>query len=212
MVHRRAAVKLLVVDDHAVVREGVRRLLAQVPEIAVVETSSAHEAGVLFRNERPDVVLLDLNLPNESGLTLLRRLLVEDKSARILIFSMHEEVLYVARALEIGARGYVSKSAPAAELMAAIQKVAAGGRYIEQEIAADLLVNQIRSDVPFNRLTAREADIMRQLGEGKTLAAIANALGVSYKTVANSCTIIKSKLGAERVADLIRLAIELRDC
>ena len=119
--------------------------------------------------------------------------------------------MYVARALDAGARGYVSKSAPAAELIAAIQKVASGGNYVEHEIAAQLVVGRFSNTTPFNRLTAREADIMRQLGEGKTLAAIATALGVTYKTVANSCTIIKSKLGAERVADLIRFAIELRE-
>jgi two-component system, NarL family, invasion response regulator UvrY len=83
--------------------------------------------------------------------------------------------------------------------------VAAGGHYVEHEIAAHLLVNRYSNDLPLNRLTTREADIMRQLGEGKTLASIATALGVTYKTIANSCTIIKSKLGAERVADLIRL-------
>lgn len=203
--------KLLVVDDHVIVREGIRRLLAHLPEFNVLDAPTAHDAVAMYRADSPDVVLLDLNLPEESGLHLLRRLLAEDKTARVLIFSMHEEVLYVARALEMGARGYVSKSAPAAELVTAIQKVAAGGRYIGQEIAADLVAGQIRSAGPFDRLTAREADIMRQLGEGKTLGAIATALGVSYRTVANSCTIIKSKLGAERVADLIRLAIELRD-
>jgi DNA-binding NarL/FixJ family response regulator len=156
-------------------------------------------------------VLLDLNLPNGSGLYLLRRFLAEDKAAQVLIFSMHGEPLYVARALDAGARGYVSKSAPAAELVLAIQKVAAGGHYVEHEIAAQLAINRFSHESPFDRLTTREADIMRQLGEGKTPAAIAAALGVTYKTIANSCTVIKSKLGAERMADLIRIAIEMRD-
>ena len=203
--------KVLVVDDHVIVREGVRRLLAPMPDFVVTEAATARDAATAFRNNRPDVVLLDLNLPNGSGLELLRRLLAEDKMAKVLVFSMHGEALYVARALDAGARGYVSKSAPASELIAAIQRVAGDGYYVEHDIAAQLLVNRYSSDGPFNRLTTREADIMRQLGEGKTLAAIASALGVTYKTVANSCTIIKSKLGAERVADLIRLAIELRD-
>jgi two-component system invasion response regulator UvrY len=203
--------KVLVVDDHVIVREGVRRLLAPLPEIIVTEAPTAREAATAFRANRPDVVLLDLNLPNGSGLELLRRLLAEDKTAKVLIFSMHGEPLYVARALDAGARGYVSKSAPASELIAAIQKVAAGGHYVEHEIAAQLVVRRFNNDVSFDRLTTREADIVRQLGEGKSLAAIASALGVTYKTVANSCTIIKSKLGAERVADLIRLAIELRE-
>lgn len=201
--------KLLIVDDHVIVREGVRRLLAPMADIFVTEAISAREAAAMYRADRPDVVLLDLNLPNGSGLELLRRLLAEDKSARIVVFSMHSESLYVARALEAGARGYVSKSAPATELMTAIQKVAAGGRYVEHEIAAQLVLNRSDQEA-FGRLTTREADIMRQLGEGKTMAAIAVALGVTYKTVANSCGLIKAKLGVERVADLIRLAIEMR--
>jgi two-component system invasion response regulator UvrY len=203
-------VKLLIVDDHVIVREGVRRLLAPMTDIFVTEAVSVREAATMYRSDRPDVVLLDLNLPNGSGLELLRRLLAEDKSARVLVFSMHSESLYVARALEAGARGYVSKSAPATELMTAIQKVAAGGRYVEHEIAAQLVLNRSDQDA-FGRLTTREADIMRQLGEGKTMAAIAVALGVTYKTVANSCGLIKAKLGVERVADLIWLAIEMRE-
>lgn len=202
--------KMLIVDDHVIVREGVRRLLTALPEIAVSEAVSARQAAALFRSERPDLTLLDLNLPHGSGLELLRRFMAEDPSARILVFSMHSESLYVSHALAAGARGYVSKSAPAEELMTAIQKVAAGGRYVEHELAARLVLTQPGKD-PIERLSAREADIVRQLGEGKTLLAIAQALGVSYKTVANSCGAIKTKLGVERVSDLIRLAIELRD-
>jgi two-component system, NarL family, invasion response regulator UvrY len=201
--------KILVVDDHVIVREGVRRLLAPLPDLVVTEAASAREAAGLFRSNRPDVVLLDLNLPKGSGLELLRRLLAEDKGARILVFSMYAEPLYVARALDAGACGYVSKGAGAGELVAAIQKVAAGGRYVEHEIAAQLVINRYSGEDPFQRLTTREADIMRQLGEGKSLAAIAASLGVTYKTVANSCSVIKTKLGAERVADLIRIAIEM---
>jgi two-component system, NarL family, invasion response regulator UvrY len=203
--------KVLIVDDHVIVREGVRRLLAPAAEFEITEAATPREALTLFRGNRPDVVLLDLNLPNGSGLHLLRRLLAEDKAVRVLIFSMHGELLYVARALDAGAHGYVSKSAPAAELVTAIQRVAAGGHYVEHDIAAQLVINRFSKESPFDRLTTREADIMRQLGEGKTLAVIAAALGVTYKTIANSCTIIKSKLGAERLADLIRIAIEMRD-
>jgi DNA-binding NarL/FixJ family response regulator len=208
-------VKLLVVDDHAIVREGVRRLLAPnggrapLPDLTITEAATAAEAAELYRAGRADVVLLDLNLPRGSGLELLRRLRALDPQACVLVFSMYAEVLYVARALEAGARGYVSKGAGAGELVAAIQAVAAGGQYVEHELTASLLQHGYRGDDPLQRLTAREADIMRQLGEGKTLAAIATALGVTYKTVANSCTVIKTKLGAERVADLIRIAIEM---
>jgi len=124
---------------------------------------------------------------------------------------MHGEPLYVAKALDAGARGYVSKSAPASELVNAIQKVAGGGRYVEHEIAAQLVLARYSGGDPLDQLTTREADIMRLLGEGKTLANIASALGVTYKTIANSCSTIRSKLGVERVADLIRMAMEMRD-
>ncbi len=202
--------KILVVDDHVIVREGVRRLLSPLPDLSVMEAATAHAAETLFRTHRPDIVLLDLNLPHGSGLHLLRRLVAEDQKVRVLVFSMHSEPLYVAHALDTGARGFISKSAPATELVTAVQRVAAGGQYVEHDIAAQIVLNRFSSERPFTRLTTREVDIMRQLGEGRTLAAIATALGVSYKTVANSCTIIKTKLGAQRVADLIRIAIEMR--
>jgi two-component system invasion response regulator UvrY len=204
-------VKVLIVDDHVIVREGVRRLLAPFPEVFIHEAASAPEAVLAVRNNRPDVVLLDLNLPNSSGLELLRRLLLEDKAINVLIFSMHAEPLYVSRALNGGARGYISKGAAAEELMTAIRRVAEGGRYVEREIAAQMVLMPHAADDPLQRLTTREADILRLLAEGKTLAAIAAARGVTYKTVANSCTVIKEKLGVARTADLIRLAIEMRE-
>jgi two-component system invasion response regulator UvrY len=204
-------VKLLIVDDHVIVREGVRRLLAPFTDITVYEAQSAANALPAFRAHRPDVVLLDLNLPNASGLDLMRRLHMEDKSAQVLIFSMHAEPLYASRALDAGARGYISKGAAAEELVAAIRRVADGGRYIEREIAAQIVLMPKAGADPLQSLTPREADILRLLADGKTLAAIAAARGVTYKTIANSCTLIKEKLGVARTADLIRLAIEMRE-
>ena len=203
--------KILIVDDHVIVREGIRRLLAPLTDVTISEVPTARDALAQFRNIRPDVVLLDLNFPNGSGLEILRRLISEDKGARVLVFTMHAEPLYVARALDAGARGYVSKSAGATELVNAIHKVAAGGRYVEHEIAAQLVLARYSGGDPLDQLTTREADIMRLLGEGKTLASIATALGVTYKTIANSCSAIRAKLGVERVADLIRMAMEMRD-
>jgi len=203
--------KILIVDDHVIVREGIRRLLSPMTEVIITEASTARDALTQFRTNRPDVVLLDLNFPAGSGLEILRRLISEDKGAKILVFTMHGEPLYVAKALDAGARGYVSKSAPASELVNAIQKVAGGGRYVEHEIAAQLVLARYSGGDPLDQLTTREADIMRLLGEGKTLANIASALGVTYKTIANSCSTIRSKLGVERVADLIRMAMEMRD-
>jgi DNA-binding NarL/FixJ family response regulator len=203
--------KILIIDDHLVVREGLRRLLSSTLDISVHEATSSREALAAFRAHRPDLVLLDLNLPNSSGLELLRRLILEDKRARILVFSMHAEPIYVVHALKAGARGYVSKSAPVDELVTAVKLVANGDRYIEREIASDIVLTQYFSNDPFQRLTTREIDIMRLLGEGKDLKAISELLGVTYKTIANSCTVIKGKLGVQRTADLIRLTFEMRD-
>ena len=201
--------KLLLVDDHTVVREGVRRLLALSVEATVVEAKTGREALSVFRAERPEVVILDLNLPGSGGLDLLRRLLIEDPKTRVLIFSMHTTPLYVARALQAGARGYISKGADAEELVDAIKQVMAGGRYVERDLAADLAVNVLGSEDSGKALSARELDIMRLLAKGKGLADIADALGISYKTVANTCTAIKHKLLVERTSDLIRVAVEM---
>jgi two-component system, NarL family, invasion response regulator UvrY len=203
--------KILIIDDHLVVREGLRRLLSSTLDISVQEATTTQEALVAFRAHRPDLVLLDLNLPNSSGLELLRRLILEDKRARILVFSMHAEPIYVVHALKEGARGYVSKSASVDELVTAVKLVANGDRYIEREIASDIVLTRYASNDPLQQLTTREIDIMRLLGEGKDLKAISELLGVAYKTIANSCTVIKGKLGVQRTADLIRLTFEMRD-
>jgi two-component system, NarL family, invasion response regulator UvrY len=203
--------KILIIDDHLVVREGLRRLLSSVADISVHEATSTQEALVEFRTHRPDLVLLDLNLPNSSGLELLRRLILEDKRARILVFSMHAEPIYVMHALKAGARGYVSKSAPVDELVTAVKLVANGDPYIEREIASDIVLTRYFGNDPLQQLTTREIDIMRLLGEGKDLKSISDLLGVTYKTVANSCSVIKGKLGVQRTADLIRLTFEMRD-
>jgi two-component system, NarL family, invasion response regulator UvrY len=203
--------KVLIIDDHVIVREGVRRLLAPYSDIAIREAANAAQAITLFRTDRPDVVLLDLNLPNASGFELLRRILKDDRAAQVLIFSMHFEPLYASRALNAGARGYISKSAPAEELVTAIRRVAEGSRYIERDIAAQIVLMPGSGADPLQSLSPREADILRMLAEGKTLAAIATARGVTYKTIANSCAVLKDKLGVARTGDLIRLAIEMRD-
>ena len=202
--------KILLVDDHMVVREGVRRLLSDMEGVQIYEAASGEEALDLFAKERPELVLLDLNLTGIGGLELLRRLLAEDEKVHVVVFSMHAEPIYAARALRLGARGYVSKSAGADELITAVKRVAEGGRYVEREIAGELAFTQLSTDDPLQQLTTREIEILRLLGEGNSLTEIAQATGVAYKTVANTCSIIKSKLGVERTADLIRVSMELK--
>ena len=130
--------KILLVDDHVIVRSGLRNLLTSAADVRISEAANGRDALLRQREDRPDLVLLDLNLPGIGGLELLRRMLLADASARILVLSMHAEPLYAARAMELGARGYLSKNASAAELLTAVRRVADGGRYIENEIAQEL--------------------------------------------------------------------------
>jgi DNA-binding NarL/FixJ family response regulator len=201
--------KVLVVDDHAVVRDGLRRLLVALPNVEIFDAATGREALTFVQRQAPDLILLDLQLPGIGGIELLRRLLLISPAARILVFSMHAESMYAARALQAGARGYVSKNASPEELQTALQRVIDGGRYVEREIAQELAVHGPVDADPWNKLTERDLEILRLLSEGRSLAQIAAAIGVSYKTVANVCTQIKAKLGVTRTADLVRLSIEM---
>jgi DNA-binding NarL/FixJ family response regulator len=197
-------VNILLVDDHAIVRDGLRRLLIASFPHEVHEAADGREALALLRRTPVDLVILDLNLPGLGGVELLRRI-VQTIRARVLVFSMHAEPLYVTRALEAGAAGYISKNIAPDELLTAVQRVAAGGRYVEQDIAQSLALGGSPS---IGQLTARELEIMRLLGQGRSLAEIAAAIGVGYKTVANTLTQMKAKLGVARTADLVRMAVE----
>jgi DNA-binding NarL/FixJ family response regulator len=199
--------KILVVDDHAIVRDGLRRLIESTTGETVFEAVDGAEALAQLSARRIDLVILDLNLPGLGGLELLRRIVAASR-ARVLVLSMHAEPLYASRALDAGAAGYVSKNASPDELLAAVRRVGAGGRYVEGEIAQALAFHVGAPGESLGQLSARELEIMRLLAQGQGLADIAGALGVRYKTVANTCSQIKSKLGVSRTADLVRLAIE----
>ncbi len=199
--------RILLVDDHAIVRDGLRRLLSASLAAEVLEAAAGREALALLRREAVDLVILDLNLPGLGGLELLKRVVLTGR-ARVLIFSMHAEPLYVTRALDAGAAGYISKNIAPEELVTAVQRVAAGGRYVEQEIAQQLALGTGATQQGLGQLTARELEIMRLLGQGRSLAEIAAALGVGYKTVANTLSLMKAKLGVGRTADLLRMALE----
>jgi two-component system, NarL family, invasion response regulator UvrY len=199
--------KILLVDDHAIVRSGLRRLFATLPGARISEAATGREALALVRSERPALIVLDLNLPGLGGLELLRRILIEDPEARVVILSMHAEELYASRAMRAGAVGYVSKNASPEELLEAMRRAANGGRYIEAEIAQRLAL-QGATATRMEQLTGRDLEVMRLLGDGRDLTEIADALGISYKTVANTCSQIKAKLGVTRTAELVRLSIE----
>jgi two-component system, NarL family, invasion response regulator UvrY len=200
--------KILVVDDHPIVRAGLRRLLTEDPTIELREAASGREALRVFKEQQPTLVILDLNLPDIGGLELLTRLKAASPDARVLVLSMHDDEIHVTRALRSGAAGYVTKNAPPEELLQAIERVAKGHTYIEREIAEGLAFASVRSSPdPLKALSARDLEILRQLAEGRTLSQIADTLGIGYKTAANTCSRIKARLGAASTADLIRIAI-----
>lgn len=200
--------KILLVDDHGVVREGLRRLLSIHFNATIYDAADVESALEIYKRDWPDVIVLDLNLEGTGGLEMLRRVLAADDNAKIIIFSMHHEPVYAVRALRSGARGYISKSAPVDELITGIRKVADGGQYIDRDLASRIAVSQISTDDPLKSLSIREIEILRLLGQGKSMTTISENLGIAYKTVANICTQMKVKLGVDRTADLIRLAVE----
>jgi DNA-binding NarL/FixJ family response regulator len=199
--------RILIVDDHTVVREGVRRLLAELPDLDVVEATSGEEALDKVRATRFQLVILDLNLPNLGGLELLRRLVRTSSHLPILVFSLHTEAIYAIRAMEAGARGFVSKNANAEELLSAVEAILAGGTAMEREVASEIAGHAIGDDAYLRPLSERDLEILRLLAGGSSLAQIAGTLGIAYKTVANTLSIIKEKLGVTSTADLIRIAI-----
>jgi DNA-binding NarL/FixJ family response regulator len=195
--------KILIVDDHAMIRSGLK-ILSDATE--VLEADNGASAIALLQSHRPQLVVLDLNMPGLSGLELLRQMLEVQPRARILVFSMHGEAVFAERALGLGAKGYVSKNAAPEELRIAMQRVAAGHAYVEGEIAQQLA---LRSRDQRQPLSERDLEILRLLGEGRSFSEIAAFLGLGYKTIANSATGLKAKLGVVRTADLIRLSIEM---
>ena len=200
-------VKLLVIDDHDIVRQGVQRLLSLMPGTVVNEAACVETGYAAFERLRPDVVVLDINLDGGSGLELLGRLRAADERVKVVMFSMHADPTYANRALRSGATGFVSKSAGAEELIDAVKAALSGQRYIDKRLAQEMALNPIEGD-PLTSLTNRESEILRLLGEGKSLNEIASTFGIAYKTVANTCTRLKEKLGVDRTADLIRISIE----
>ena len=201
--------KILLVDDHAIVRAGYRLLLQNAAELEIVGEAASGEAGYRdYVSLQPDVVIMDLSLPGMGGLEAIRRIVARDRAARILVLSMHEDTVFVEQALQAGARGYLTKRTAPETLVAAVIQVVAGEIYLEVEIAQRLAFQKTRGrTTPFSTLSTREFEIFCLLAEGRNVAAIAKSLSLSYKTVANYSTQIKAKLEVGTTAELTRMAI-----
>lgn len=202
-------ISVMLVDDHAVVRAGYRLLLSRSEDIQVVcEAERGEEACQLYAQYQPQVVVMDLSLPGIGGLASVRRLVSRDPAARILMFSIHDEPAYVVRALEAGAKGYITKSCAPEILVEAVERIAGGESYLEQEIAQKLAMQTASKTggSPLNCLSAREFDVFCLLAKGYTTREVADELRLGYKTVANYTTLIKAKLTVNTTAEMARLA------
>ena len=203
-------VTIVLVDDHAVVRAGVRRLLEQEAIFEVIgEAESGQKAYQIFGELKPDVMVMDLSMPGMGGLEAIRRILMRHERARILVLTMHEDLSFANQALKLGAKGYLIKNTLGDDLVKSIQTVSRGEVFLSDEIAKKMAMQSISGDQdPIHELSAREFEIFRLLAEGLEIDAIAATLNISSKTVSNYQTMIKQKLNINTPVELIRYAIK----
>ena len=203
--------RVLVVDDHAVVREGIARILAGTGEgWAVGEASSGFQALDWLRRNPADVVIVDLSMPGMNGLELVKRIRAEFGRLPVLVLSMHAEEQYALRAFKAGANGYMTKDGASAELIKALRKIAGGGAYVSGELA-ERVVLQLNGGVEVARhaqLSDRELEVLRRLVAGQRPTEIAQALHLSVKTISTHKSRIQEKLNLPTLADLVRYGLE----
>ena len=201
-------IRVLIADDHEIVRDGLKRILAATTDINVAgEAASGEEALKLVRSADYDVAMIDMSMPGLSGIDLIKRLKTEKPKLRLLVLSMHGERQYAARALKAGASGYLNKDSAAEQLVSALRKIAGGGVHISEAAAAGLL----SSEKPVHEsLSNREFEVLRLLVEGQGPTEIAGRLHLSVKTVSTHKTRILQKLSLGSTAELVRYALEHR--
>jgi two-component system, NarL family, invasion response regulator UvrY len=205
-------IKVLLVDDHTVVRAGFKMLLSSDTNICVVaEAERAEQALMLYAQFQPDIVVTDLSMPGIGGLEYIRRLKQRDRKAKILVFSIHNEAVYIDRAMQAGAMGYITKSSATDIMLEAIYEIAAGQVYIETGLLLkDSLNTPAQSpQAVLNNLSAREFDIFCLLAKGFTAHEISSQLCLQYKTIANYSTQIKNKFQVNSIVELAHIAIIL---
>jgi two-component system invasion response regulator UvrY len=202
-------IRVLLVDDHEVVRAGYRRLLENTPDIQVIaEASSGEEAYSLYATQQPDVVIMDLSMPGIGGIEAISKIIHREKSAKILVFSVHESETFLSRVLEAGALGYITKRSAAKIMVDAVRQVAQGNIFIGQEMQQYLAKQQdVSNRSVLEILSPREFEVFLLLAEGQSVNDVAELLNLSSKTVGHHYTSIKNKLNIANAAELTRLAI-----
>jgi DNA-binding NarL/FixJ family response regulator len=201
---------ILLVDDHAVVRMGYGMLLRKMHNIDnIIEAESGEQAYQLFSTHQPDIVIMDLSLPGVGGLATIRKIIKRDEDAKILVFSIHDELIYVKRAMDNGAKGYLTKSCPPELLLEALQQVLQNEIFIQPELAQKLVKQQLAENLHnsvTDKLSAREFEVFHLIAQGDTTQTTGEKLNLSTKTIANYVSVIKNKLDVNTDIELVHMA------
>lgn len=203
--------KILICDDHKIVRDGLRQILQQLQDVTLIgEAASGNEALTSLKSATFDIVLLDISLPDMNGLEVLQALKAKWPLTNVLLLSMHPQEQYAIRALRLGASGYLTKDTASEELLLAVKRISAGGKYISQSLAESLALNLDKdpNSPKHGILSAREFDIMIKISKGKALQEIGNELFISVKTVSTYRSRIMEKMGLHRNTELTMYCIE----
>ncbi len=203
--------RIVIADDHAIVREGLKRIVGEAEDLEVVdEAGDGNEVMRIVREREFDVLVLDLSMPGRSGMELIKLAHAERPKMRILVLSMHQELQYAVRSIKSGASGYLTKESAPAQLVQAIRKLAGGGAYISAEVAEQLALGAMPGSqaVPHESLSDREFQVFRALVDGTSVTDIASALKLSVKTVSTHKSNLMQKMGLANQSDLVRYAIK----
>jgi len=203
-------IRIVLADDHTIVREGLKQLLASAGDFQVVgEAGDGHEVLQRVRSDTPDVLLLDMSMPGKSGIELIKQIRDEKPTLRILVLTMHEEQQYAIRAIRAGAAGYLTKDSASAQLVSAIRKVASGGLFITPEVAEQLALQAMSQtqQLPHTSLSDREYEVFLLIANGVAVTDIAEQLHLSVKTVSTHKARLMQKMGIANQTELIRYAI-----
>jgi len=203
-------IRIVLADDHAIVREGLKGILARIPDFAVVaEAGDGTQVLQLAREVEFDLLVLDLSMPGRSGMELIKLVKAEKPRVRILVLSMHQETQYAVRAIKSGASGYLTKESAPVELEQALRKIAAGGAYVSAEVAQALALGAMpdAERPPHQTLSTREFEVFQRLVAGESVTDIASTLHLSVKTVSTHKSNLMGKLGLASAPDLVRYAI-----
>lgn len=204
--------KILIVDDHPVIVAGCRSMFAAEENYEIIDAKDADSGFEAFVNYKPDLCIIDISLPGKPGFDLVQRIIERNRDAKIIIFSMNDDPVFASRALRLGAKGYVTKNDNPYLLLDAINAVMSGKNYLMTKISEALSIqNDVKNYDIWTILTEREREVFKLLGTGMKIREIAQETGISYKTVANTCSIIKNKLKLQTIGELSQMALEYKD-